>query len=192
MNASAGILLASGSGIRAQILRHAGIRFRVLRPDEACEPDPLPNEKPETYVKRASEAKALNVSERRPQHWVLAADQVVVFENRILRKVKTPAEARERLVTLSGKKHDLLGAWCLARQGKIFDRGLSRVRVELFELSPGEIRTYVAEQKPMSSVACYFLESKGIRLVKSLRGSYHAGLGLPLLEVQAALRRRGL
>ncbi len=182
------IILASSSAIRRKLLRQAGWRFRIVLPSPAAEPAPVPGERAARYALRAACAKALDVSRRRPRALVIGADQVVEFDGRILRKASGSAQARARLRTFSGRRHDLVGGWCLCREGRILHKGLSRVRVYCHDLGRAEIAAYLKAEKPYSSVACYYLEGRGIRLVKRLEGCLFSALGLPLLPIQAALR----
>lgn len=186
------LVLASGSNIRKKILENAGFQFQVIRPDEQSEPDPVKDEQASTYVARAAKAKTLNVASKHPDCIVLGSDQVVEYEKEILRKVNSFKDARLRLLNLSGKTHHLVGAWCLAKGDRILDQGTSIVDITLHPLSENEIDTYLKTEKPYSSVACYFLEGRGIRLVKKLGGCSFSALGLALLDINQAFRKLDL
>src|ERR1017187_9722038 len=81
------MVLASQSPRRAEILRQAGVSFtvRVGPVDET----PLEREKPEDYVRRLAEAKALAVAAA-PDEIVLGADTTVLIDGQMLAK---PADA---------------------------------------------------------------------------------------------------
>jgi septum formation protein len=186
------LILASGSRIRSEILNQAGIPFQA-RPPRGEEPHPEPGESPAGYTLRAARFKAGLVSRSYPEHFVLGSDQVVAFEGEILRKVggQNPLDAAcERLKTLSGRTHELIGSMAIYYQGEEIHSSHSRVGVHFFDLTAEEIRSYLEEEQPYSSVGCYFLEGKGIGLVKELDGSWFAALGLDLMELQRFLRQR--
>src|SRR5690242_20247173 len=82
------LILASASPRRAEILRAAGVAFRV-RPAHVDE-TLRPGEKPAAYVRRLARSKAEAV--RRPGEMVLGADTVVVAGKHILGK---PRDARD-------------------------------------------------------------------------------------------------
>ena len=189
MKKSEQLVLASGSSMRAKILTQAGYDFVVVKPDDQAEPDPVQNEPAADYVLRAAREKGFNVASRRPEALIVAADQVVEFEGGILRKTAGYTQALERLQNLSGRTHFLVGAWLLIRQGAVIAQGVNRVAVTLHQLQRDEVSAYLKREKPYSSVACYFLEGEGIRLVDKLEGCYFSALGLALPDIQRVLRR---
>lgn len=183
------LILASGSKIRSQILSDAGIKHRIQKPDEGAEPDEQKNESSYDYVMRAACCKGINVSEKLSEHYVLASDQVVEFEGQILRKVPDVASATERLKKLADQSHYLIGAWCLYHQKEIIAKGSSKVEIFLHKLCEDEIIQYLEDEKPLSSVACYYIEGKGSRLIREIKGDYFSALGLALHEINAAFRK---
>lgn len=183
------LVLASGSRIRREILEKAGIDFELIKSLDSAEPAPEKAEEPEPYVLRAAQAKALDVSSRHPNRIVLGADQVVSFKGALLRKVNSRLEAEERLLSFSNTEHKLVSGWCLAAKQGVLDSGLHVVSLEMQNYDLDEVRRYLDKEDTLSSVACYFLEGAGIRLVKSMKGSFFSALGLPLLDVMDALRR---
>lgn len=75
------IILASGSPFRRQLLENAGVPFTVIRPniDERAVEAPLQSAgvTPEDVAQILAEAKAQNVSERRPDAIVIGSDQTL-------------------------------------------------------------------------------------------------------------------
>ena len=108
------LILASGSAARADLLRRAGVPFTVeaASVDEASVKASLSAEgaPPRDVADALAELKARRVAGRRPEALVLGADQVLVCEGRMLDKPADPAEARDQLVFLRGKTHELLSA----------------------------------------------------------------------------------
>src|SRR5712692_8961731 len=86
--AASRLILASSSPRRAEILRRAGIPYRVRAAD--VDERLLPDETPRAHVLRLAQLKAERV--RRPGEWVLGADTVVVIGKRVLGK---PRDARD-------------------------------------------------------------------------------------------------
>lgn len=183
------ILLASSSSIRKKILLEAGYTVEQQSPPPEAEPAPRPGETPADYVFRAACEKGRRVAEVRDDLPVVSADQVVELDGGILRKVDGKDEAAQRLQLLSGRSHWLTGAWALFQHGNFLDGGCVRVEVTLFPLTLNEIHAYLEEDKPYSSVSCYYLEGGGIRLVEELKGCWFAALGLPLMAIQKSLRK---
>jgi len=189
------LVLASGSAIRAQILKDAGLPFEVLT-GSTPEPGPLPGEDAETYVLRCAEAKARAAYDEHKEaiagRMLIACDQVVELEGRILRKVSSPEQAVERLMSFQELPHELVNGIAILVSGKLLRASISRVRLSLRRLPREQVAAYVAEESPLSSVACYYLEGRGIKLIESMTGSWHSALGLPIFPILDELRARGM
>ncbi len=186
------LILASGSLMRRRILTDAGFSYEIIKSDDHAEPAPKPGESAAEYTRRAAVEKGLNVSSKRPDALVLSADQVVEFQGGILRKVSCVEEAVTRLMTLSGQSHALVGGWSLSQNQAILHQDNSVVEIIMHELAEDEIRRYIEREKPLLSVACYYLEALGIRMIREIRGCYLSALGLPLPQINCTLRELGL
>jgi septum formation protein len=189
------LVLASSSSIRKQLLRAAGLPFLSLLGD-ADEPAPSSGEAAEDYVMRCAEAKARGAlrchRERLDEALIIGCDQVVRFEGRILRKVDRASQAIARLVALQAAPHELVGGLAIIDQaGAIRRRSHSIVRVALRSLSTAQVSRYVTREMPLSSVACYYLEGEGFKLIERLDGDYHSALGLPLSDIISTLAETG-
>src|SRR5512140_662227 len=88
------LVLASQSPRRAEILRQAGVPFTVRA--APIDETPLPGEKPEDYVLRLAEGKALAITCEAGEV-VLAADTTVVIDGEMLAKPDDAADARRML-----------------------------------------------------------------------------------------------
>lgn len=190
------IILASGSRIRARILSAAGIAFDVRKPDvdeaalkEICAAEGLSLE--ETAL-RLAEAKALAVAAPGVSA-VIGSDQILEFEGAPFDKPRSIAEARARLIALSGKAHSLINAVAVARDGEIVFRHIDRPRLVMREADAAEIDRYLAAagEDILSSVGAYQVEALGARLFERIEGDYFAVLGLSLFPLLAHLRAAG-
>ncbi|WP_194840428.1 Maf family protein, partial [Pseudomonas aeruginosa] len=54
-------------------------------------------------------------------------------------------------------------------------------------LSQQDIRDYIATGEPMDKAGAYGIQGKGGCLVRTITGSYHAVVGLPLVETHELL-----
>ncbi len=116
------LILASSSPRRQELLRAAGIAFRV---EAADLPEiPHPGEPPRDFAERMAREKAYAVAQRcqRPGEWVLAADTVVFVNGEILGKpADAPdpaADAARMLRLLSGREHRVITGVCLVDSGQ--------------------------------------------------------------------------
>jgi septum formation protein len=183
-----GIILASQSPRRRYLLERAGLRFAVIpsRFDEAS----VSASSPDAYVRELAVAKAGDIARQHPDSWVIGADTVVVTEGRVLGKPASTAQAREMLLRLSGRTHQVLTGYCIRRWR---DRRLfaDTVRTEVLfkELTDAEIEWYIQTGEPFDKAGAYAIQGIGTFLVKRINGSYTNVVGLPVCEVVEFLIR---
>jgi len=192
------IILASQSQIRADLLRRIGVAFEVqpARIDEdsirkAMEAEGAP---PRDIADVLAEQKALKLSGRRPNAMVIAADQVLALDGKILAKPIDRNEAGDQLKRLNGQDHRLLTACVVAEAGRPQWRVVTEARLWMKPLSDKFIDAYLERNWPdvASSVGAYKLEAEGPRLFQRITGNHFTILGLPLLELCSYLEMRGI
>ena len=100
-----GIILASASPRRKQLMKMAGLKFTVVPADiPEIIPDGLPAEKESVYL---AGIKAGYILSENPDDLIVGADTTVICEGRVLGKPRDKAEAKEMLRFLSGKVHEV-------------------------------------------------------------------------------------
>lgn len=190
-------ILASGSQIRATLLRNAGLEIEAIpaRVDEEAIRAALEEEaaKPRDVADTLAEYKARRVANANPDALVLGCDQVAELKGMILAKPESPEEAREQLALLSGKTHHLLSAAVVYEHGEPVWRHIGVVRMTMRDLSPGYIDDYVTRnwESIRHAVGGYKLEEEGVRLFSLIDGDYFHVLGLPLTELLSYLIVKG-
>lgn len=189
------LVLASGSRIRAELLKNAGLSIEVdpADIDERAIEEPLLNADfpPDDLALVLAEAKADDVSGRRPGDLVIGADQILAFEGKRHTKPENMEAARRQLLAFSGKTHELLSAVVISKNGEAIWRHVSIARLTMRKLSPAFIGHYLAlvGDVALSSVGAYQLEGPGVQLFEEIDGDYFTVLGLPLLPLLAELRK---
>jgi septum formation protein len=191
------IILASGSDIRAQLLKNAGLKFDVsiARVDEDAVRASLLAESasPRDIADTLAELKAQRVAARYPEALVIGCDQILALGTQVFSKPQTPSDALMQLQTLRGQKHQLLSAAVIYGEGKPLWRHVGVVRLNMRDASDAYLTDYVDRNwdSIRHSVGAYKLEEEGVRLFTRIEGDYFNVLGLPLLELLSYLTLRG-
>jgi septum formation protein len=190
LSLSAPLILASISPRRRELLRSAGLTFKV-RPAHVDETY-FEGETPRAHVRRLACDKAMAMAIRYPSAWVLGADTIVVIDGLILGKPKNKRQAREMLGRLSNRRHIVFTGFTIART----DTGILKTRVvqsavQFKNISPEEMDWYVNCDEPYDKAGGYAVQGKGSCFIKTIRGSYTNVIGLPLCEVMEDMTKLG-
>nr|WP_282667019.1 Maf family protein [Providencia rustigianii] len=181
------IYLASGSPRRRELVQLLGYPFEILRPD--VEEKWQVGESPQEYVQRLARDKSLaGVAIAPEDHPVLGADTIVVLDGKILEKPRDSAHAQQILSDLSGKTHQVMTAIALSNSHETLT-ALITTDVTFRELSLTEIQDYIDSGEPMDKAGAYGIQGLGGRFIRRINGSYHAVVGLPLVETEELIQR---
>ena len=191
------LVLASASPRRAELLRNAGLAFRVEVPN--LEEAPEPGEAPGAYARRLARDKARVVAARCPGELVLAADTIVVAGDHLLEKPRDPADAARMLRLLSGRTHEVTTGVCLLlletgneKPETVFEDVRSETtQVTFAPLTDEEIQAYVATGQTMDKAGAYGIQEFASRFVTRVEGCYFNVVGLPVRLVYRMLREHG-
>lgn len=192
------IVLASGSTIRAQLLRNANVPFEVNVPrvDEDTVKNALIAEEapPRDIADALAELKARKISLKTPGAMVLGCDQVLDFQGQLLSKPTSPEQAFDQLKAMRGQRHMLLSAAVIYENGEPIWRHVGQVRLRMRASSDAYLRSYVGRNwdSIRHAVGAYKLEEEGVRLFTTIDGDYFNVLGMPLLELLNFLTLRGV
>lgn len=185
------IILASESARRVDILRTLGISFAIIPPD--IDESRKKDEPPREYVLRISYEKAQKIGSHFPDKWVIAADTVVVYKNKILGKPVSEKEAFNMLKTLSGKWHKVITGFCVLNLlKKITYRDAVETKVFVRDLHDEEIKRYIMTSEPLDKAGSYAVQGRGGYMVKEIKGSYTNVVGLPICEIAETLLSLGI
>jgi septum formation protein len=190
------LILASQSRARQALLANAGINFEAVPAalDERTLAQNSGLSAPGDIAALLARAKALAVSSRHPDKFVVGADQTLALGPRLFSKPAGRAQAAEQLRALAGQAHELHSAVAVARDGKILFTEVATARMTMRQLGEAEIETYLdqAGEAVTTSVGAYQLEGLGVHLFERIEGDHFTILGLPLLPLLAFLRSERL
>ena len=191
------LILASASPSRRQLLASAGLAFTV-------EPSGIDEDEitrslgskaaPQELASTLAEMKAVKVSGRRPEAFVIGADSTLACNGRLFDKPPTLEAARKQLQALRGQTHELFSSVVVARGGQRLWHWSERARLTMRQMNDGFIDAYLgrAGADVLSSVGAYQLEGLGAHLFTRVDGDYFTILGLPLLPLLSFLAGHGI
>jgi|SRR5581483_10376730 len=190
------LILASQSRARKMLLANAGLTFEATAAgiDERSIQEASKLSKPGQIAALLAREKSLWVSQRKPGHHVIGADQTLALGDRLFNKPGDRAAAAEQIRILSGQTHALHSAIAVALDGKIVFETVTVARMMVRTLGDADIAAYLdaVGDAVTQSVGAYQLEGLGVHLFERIEGDHFTILGLPLLPLLAFLRSQHL
>ena len=182
-------ILASQSPRRRELLSMLGLEFDIITADidETMDPSLTVN----AAVAEVCRKKAEAVGTSHPGRLIVAADTIVVVDDKKLGKPHSEDEARQMLRSLSGRSHTVMTGFCLWQDGQ-YETHVEHTHLRFRELSDAEINAYVATGSPMDKAGAYGIQDQAAIFVESLDGDYYNVMGLPLCSLTKCLRRWGI
>lgn len=162
-----------------------GIGFEAVVPavEELTEGDP------ESLVienaLRKARAGVLIAGTGRP---VLGVDTEVVLDGVALGKPTGATGAAERLRSLSGRTHEVLGALALIADGEESTE-LVRTLVTFRRLTPADVDSYLASGEWQDRAGGYAVQGLGSSLVEGIDGDLANVIGLPITALSRMIER---
>lgn len=191
------VVLASGSATRARLLADAGLPILVdpaaVDEEEIRAAFLAEGRDAEACASALAETKATRVSARHAGALVVGADQVLDCDGRWLEKPRDIEAACTQLKLLRGKRHALVTAAAVVRNGALVWHTIDRAQLVMRDFSDDFLDHYVAAggAELLDSVGAYRLEGLGAQLFERIEGDFFTILGLPLLPLLDFLRGHG-
>ena len=190
--ATAGIVLASASPRRRELLSGLGIDFRVA--PSAIPEEQEPDESPEQMVRRLSREKALAVAEAESPSsgYYVAADSTVVLDGESIAKPADAAEARSMLRRLRGTTHQVVTGYTVydAATGRCITAA-NAADVRMRDFTDAEMAESIASGAPMDKAGAYAIQDPDFRPASLLSGCYSNVMGLPDCRIVDTLGEMG-
>jgi septum formation protein len=188
------LILASASASRRALLQAAGLVITVM-PTEIDELAMKRNARQEgmnaeAVALRLADTKAAWIARANPDALVIGGDQLLVCEGAWFDKPVDLPAARDQLLTLRGRTHELVTAVTCHRASGAQWSHVGTPRLSMRRFSDSFLDAYLeAEGEAVTtSVGAYRLEGLGVHLFDRIEGEHAAILGLPMLALLTFLR----
>ena len=157
------LLLASASPRRREYIELLGIPY-------CCEPAEVDETiigalGPMEHAEKVAQRKAGAVANKHPGRYVLGADTIVVYGDRILGKPKDKADAFRMLMLLQGHAHEVYTGLCLITPQGTEHLDFRCTRVWMAPMSPAQIHSYIATNEPMDKAGAYGIQGRGAAMI---------------------------
>ena len=186
------IILASSSPYRKELLKRLDITFTTVSPEinERYFQDELISD----YVLRLAKTKAESIVSKNDTSLIIAADQALQCDKKILGKPGNYNKAKEQLLFMSNRSLTFYTGLCLINtETKIIEEDVVSFRVDFRKLTESEIKNYLVKEKPYDCAGSFKSEKLGISLLKKMNGDDPTALiGLPLIRLCKMLRNQGV
>ena len=187
----AGIILASASPRRKELLEKLGVSDLRIRPAKGEERMPDTDD-PEEIVRALSRQKAEEAARGAgADDVIIAADTIVWLDGQALGKPRDEADAKAMLRRLSGRTHSVFTGVCVVRGGELLSEAEESL-VRFREMSEREIAAYVASGEPMDKAGAYGAQGLAGLFVERIEGSFSNVMGLPLCRLGNMLKKVGV
>ena len=188
------IILASSSPRRQEILKMLKIPFRVIIPniDETLTTAIELEQIPELLAREKVTAVIHAQPAGQEIPWVLGADTLILFEDKILGKPQTHEMAVEYLQKLQGKTHTVITSIVLYN-GHTHEtsKRTCKTQVTFANMTDQEIEWYAETGEWHGAAGGYRIQSLASCFVKKIEGSYSGAVGLPIFELYDILKEQG-
>ena len=180
------VILASSSEVRNHMLNEyfSGV---VNVPHNAEEEKyKRIKKKPEEIALRIAKEKALSVLENYPNEIIIASDQILVCENRVLSKPKSLEEATNKLLFLRNKAHKLYSSIYVIKKGKCYFQQVKVASLFFANITQNDIELYVKNNKKtvLTTVGSYKIEENSkYKFLSIIDGDLETILGFPIKDL---------
>lgn len=182
VNLTKPVILASGSPRRKELLTLAGFNFTVCpAKGEEVTTKTLPCD----IVCELAHQKAFEIAKaQKAPCYVIGADTIVAFENRILGKPKDSADAVRMISMLQGNTHQVYTGVTLIEvcaDGSLREKSFyEETNVHVYQMTKDEIASYVATGEPLDKAGAYGIQGTFSIYVSGIEGDYFNVVGLPV------------
>lgn len=185
------LILASQSPRRKELLKQLKIPFtiEVSNYKENIDYSLLPHQ----LAMKLSLKKAQKVAKNKKGAIIIAADTLVVYDNKIYGKPKDEKEAKQMLLELNGNVNIIITGFTILDSDSLKTvTKFEKTKVYMKKLTNNEIDKYIQTKEPLDKAGAYCIQDLGKKLIDKIEGDYNNAVGLPLSLVKKELQNFGI
>ena len=186
------VVLASKSNIRAQLLRKHGINVRVInhQADEALLKKNYDKSKLHMLSDYLAKEKVRSVEHLFKKQTIIASDQILICNNKLLNKPKNKIQALQNLLFLQNKEHTLISSICLLTKKKKYLLHSEQAILFMKTVPEVKIKRYINENQDtvFSTVGSYKIENDKLNCLDIIKGNIETILGFPISKFLPILK----
>lgn len=181
-----GLILASKSPRRKELLQDCGFGYRIVSCD--CDETIQENLPIEKAIEQIAYQKAKTVLQAFPDQLVLGCDTMVIYQGQPLGKPKDREDAKRMLIQLSGQTHHVIsGVAILGSDTHIVFHDITEVT--FYDIEEDLLELYLDSDEPYDKAGAYGIQGKGKLFVKEIHGDYYNVMGLPVAKIYCELKK---
>ncbi|MBS7257436.1 MAG: septum formation protein Maf [Methanobrevibacter sp.] len=188
------IILASSSPRRQEILKSLKIPFQVITSniDETLISAIPIEEVPEFLATEKVSAVIKSLPPQQEIQWILGADTIIVYDDKIYGKPQTQEEAFNNIKLFQGNTHTVITAIVLYNgKTKQITSRVSKTKVTFTSMTDDEIQWYVDSGEWHGAAGGYRIQGAASVFIKNIEGSFSGVIGLPIFELYDILKEQG-
>ncbi len=188
-----GLILASTSPRRQELLQKIGVAFEVVASDYEEVFDNRPPRVQALHLARQKVESVLQHSPRLLSEVVLGADTCIDLDGKVLGKPASRNEARSFLRHMSGRTHRVITALSLWNGAKKeFRDEAETTLIHVAQLSAREIEWYLDTGEWEGAAGGYRIQGRGSLFVDRIEGCFFNVMGLPIRRFYGMLQSQGI
>lgn len=179
------LILASASPRRKSLMEEVGLSFQVVVPH--CEEHYDTSLTPGLAIEQIALQKAKDVQKENMEAIVLGCDTMVMLNGIALGKPTNRSHAKEMLLSLSGKEHEVIsGIAIVYPEGEKLFHVVTSVR--FYPIDHELLEVYLNCEEPYDKAGAYGIQGLGKLFVEAIQGDYYNVVGLPISKVYQCLQ----
>ena len=180
------VILASSSEVRNKLLKQ--YFSHVVNVPHNVEEEKYKRQKspPDEIALRIAKEKALSVLENYPNEIIIASDQILVCENKVMSKPKSLEDATKKLLFLRNKAHELYSSIYVIKRGKFYFQEVKVALLFFANITQKDIELYVKNNKntALTTVGSYKIEENSkYKFLRVIEGDQETILGFPIQDL---------